>query len=225
MSAEGSGDARGAEVWRAAKRSVIEHYESVLAQYGPTAQGMEWKDEASQRLRFAVLSEVCNLSGKRLHEIGAGAGHFADFLQDSGITVEYSGSDISPAMVAAARLRHPEIPFEVRDVLQDPPSETYDVVTCSGVFNVRKAGSDAEWGTFIREAVRRMYAMCSEAIAFNLMSDQVDFRNEVLHYADAGDMLDFCRRELSRFVTLRHEYPLYEYTIYVYRDAMRPAAG
>ena len=215
-------DAHGDEVWREAKRSVIEHYESVLAQHGPTAQGMEWKDEASQRLRFAVLSEVCDLNGKRLHEIGAGAGHFVDFLRESCIAADYSGSDVSSAMVSAARERHPEISFEVRDVLQDPPSESYDVVICSGVFNVRKAGSDTEWGAFIREAVRRMYAMCTKAVAFNLMSDQVDFRNDVLHYANAGEMLDFCRRELSRFVTLRHDYPLYEYTIYVYRDAQNP---
>ena len=67
-----------------------------------------------------------------------------------------------------------------------------------------------------------MYDSCQLAIAFNMMSDNVDFRTENLYYSDAGEMLRFCRRELSPFVLLRDDYPLYEYTIYVYRD---PAAA
>jgi hypothetical protein len=54
------------------------------------------------------------------------------------------------------------------------------------------------------------------------MSDHVDFRSDDLFYSDAGETLDFCRRELGRFVTLRHDYPLYEYTVYVYRQGMQP---
>jgi hypothetical protein len=39
----------------------------------------------------------------------------------------------------------------------------------------------------------------------------------VLFYAKAADVLAFCRRELSRWMVLRHDYPLHEYTVYVYR--------
>jgi hypothetical protein len=86
---------------------------------------------------------------------------------------------------------------------------------------VKLAGSEADWSRFVQAMLRRMFELCDVAIAFNLMSDRVDWRTPELFHAPAGEMLDFCRAELSRFVTLRHDYPLHEYTLYVYRDAPR----
>ena len=80
MSHRASHDPSARKVWRAAKQQVIDHYEAVLSRNGPTARGMEWKDEASQQLRFSILEDVCDLNGRSLHEVGAGAGHFFDYL-------------------------------------------------------------------------------------------------------------------------------------------------
>jgi trans-aconitate methyltransferase len=209
----------GARVSQRLKRAVVEHYERQLDRYGPTARGMDWKDEASQRLRFEVLCGVCDLDGKSVCEIGAGAGHLYDFLRQRGIDADYTGVDLSTRMVEAARRRHPHVAFEQRDILVDAPEAAYDVVLCSGLFHVKLDHQDVEWRTFVEETVRRMYTMCRVAIAFNLMSDNVDFRSAILSYANAGDTLAFCQRELSRFAVVRHDYPLYEYTVYVYRAA------
>ena len=200
------------------RASVVDHYERRLRAHGPTARGMDWKDEASQRLRFELLCGVCDLGGRSVHEIGAGVGHLHDFLRDHGIEADYSGSDLSSEMVASARERLPGVPFVRRDILLDPPAERYDVLLCSGLFHVMLDNPENEWLRFVRGTVRAMYDRCRLAIAFNLMSDDVDFRTENLYYSDAGEMLRFCERELSRFVVLRDDYPLYEYTIYVYRD-------
>ncbi len=199
-------------------RSVVAHYEDQLRRHGATARGMDWKDEGSQRLRFAVLCEIAPLEGRSVHEIGAGAGHLCDFLKSRGIAADYSGSDLSAAMVEAARERNPGVRFERRDILLEPSGERYDVVLCSGVFHVRVDRAEAEWRDFVQQTVARMFEMCRVGIAFNLMSTHVDYRAPNLYYADPGETLAFCRRELSSFVTLRHDYPLYEYTTYVYRD-------
>ncbi len=200
------------------KQSIVAHYERALERFGPTARGMDWKDEASQRLRFSVLCDVCDLAGKSLLEVGAGAGHLVDFLAQRGIDADYTGIDLSEAMVAAARRRHPGARFERRDLLADEPPAVYDVVLCSGLFHVKLDHREGEWRDFVRATLRRMYQSCRLAIAFNAMSDAVDFRNEDLYYAEVGEMLDFCRSELSRFIGLRHDYPLHEYTVYVYRE-------
>jgi SAM-dependent methyltransferase len=202
-------------------RGVVEHYERQLARFGPTARGMDWKDEASQRLRFQVLCGVCDLDGLDVHEVGAGAGHLLDLLRERGSAAAYSGSDLSPAMLEAARRRHPGVEFERKDLLEDDIGR-HDVVLCSGLFHVKLEHSDAEWWSLVRRGVERMYAACRVAIAFNLMSDQVDFRAPSLYYASPGEVLEFCRRQLSRRVTLRHDYPLHEFSVYVYRE--RPGA-
>lgn len=203
------------------KRDVVGHYERALRRHGATAEGMDWKDEHSQRLRFEVLCDVGDLDGATVHEVGAGAGHLFDFLRERGIRAEYSGCDLSAEMVAAARELHPGVSFEQRDVLRDPHDRRFDVVLCSGLFHVRLDHSEDAWWEFVQQIVRRMYDACDRAIAFNLMSDHVDFRSPKLFYANPGRVLDFCRRELSRAVALRHDYPLYEFTTYVYRSDER----
>jgi SAM-dependent methyltransferase len=199
--------------------SLVAHYEEKLRAHGPTARGMDWKDEASQRLRFAVLCDVAPLAGRSVHEVAAGAGHLCGFLREREPGALYSGSDPSAAMVAAARRLHPGVEFEQRDLLEDPPEAAFDVVLCSGLFHVKLAHPEAEWRRFVEQGVRAMWRMCRVAIAFNLMSDRVDFRVPELHYASPAESFELCRSELSPFVTLRHDYPLHEYTVYVYREA------
>jgi SAM-dependent methyltransferase len=218
------GGAPASKVPEDLKRSVVEHYEAQLRAHGATARGMDWKDEASQRLRFEMLCAIGDLSGQRVHEVGAGAGHLLDYLKERGIAARYSGSDLSEAMVAAARARHPGVPFERRDLLEEPAPEGYDVLFCSGLFHVKLHHAEEAWRAFVQGTLRRMYALCRVGIAFNLMSDRVDFRSPNLYYSNPSEMLEFCFRELSRFVALRHDYPLHEYTVYVYRSARQPAA-
>jgi 2-polyprenyl-3-methyl-5-hydroxy-6-metoxy-1,4-benzoquinol methylase len=201
------------------KRSVVEHYEGRLKEHGPTARGMDWKDEASQRLRFEILCAVADLDGKSVCEIGCGAGHLVDWLAERGIAARYSGIDLSEEMLAAARRRHPGVLFEHRDILVGDEPGAYDVVLCSGLFHVKLDHHEEEWKRFVGETIRRMYSMCRLGIAFNLMTDQVDFRSPTLYYASPAETLELCRRELSRFVVLRHDYPLYEFTVYVYRES------
>jgi len=218
----GAGVEVGEPPSRELKRSIVEHYERQLARYGPTPRGMDWKDSASQRLRFEILTGPFRLDGMRVHEVGCGAGHLVDWLAERGASARYTGSDLSQAMVESARARHPDVHFERRDILEEARDDRYDLVLCSGLFHVKLGRSSEEWQAFVRCCLRRMYQMCRVAIAFNLMSDQVDFRKSELYYADLGDTLDFCRQELSRYVSLRHDYPLYEATFHVHRN---PAAG
>jgi cyclopropane fatty-acyl-phospholipid synthase-like methyltransferase len=198
---------------------VVAHYEARLREFGPSARGVDWKDDASQALRFDVLCDGCELPGTSLLEVGSGVGHLYDHLLRRGADVRYTGIDLSASMVEAARQRLPEVRFERRDLLHWETPETWDAVLCSGLFHVKLDAPDDAWRAFIHEMLRRMYARCRAVVAFNLMSDQVDYRTPGLHYADPGEILDFCRRELSRHVVVRHDYPLYEFSVHVHRHA------
>ena len=123
-------------------------------------------------------------------------------------------------MIAAARQRQPAGSFECADITNEKIAPA-DVVLCSGAFHVKLEATDTDWRDHLERSLRHMYEACRVAVAFNLMSDQVDFRDDGLYYANPGDVIDFCRRELGRHVVLRHDYPLYEFTTYVYRNDRR----
>lgn len=201
------------------QRATLEHYEACLEQFGPTAKGMNWRDEASQRLRFKVLSEVGDLRGRSVHEVGAGAGHFSAFLTQGGYEARYSGSDISEKMVAAARSLNPGVQFECSDIMKNDALGIYDFVVSSGLFHVKLQACDDAWQRFTRQMLERMYRLCRIGIAFNLITDRVDFRNLDLAYFSPEQTLDFCLENLSQYASIRHDYPLYEFTVYVYRNA------
>jgi hypothetical protein len=132
---------------------------------------------------------------------------------------EYHGVDLSANMVAVARRKHPEAFVEQRDILAEGLCADFDVAFVAGVFNNLMADNDR----FMKDTLRTIFPRVRKALAFNLISNYVDYRDEGLYYADPEEMFRFCKEELSPCVTLRHDYlirpgsPPFEFTLYVYR--------
>src|SRR5262245_21009240 len=71
---------------------------------GPTVQGVDWRDEAAQRLRFEQFVRLLDHTGRfSLNDYGCGYGAFAAFLRDRLLDVDYHGYDISQPMIEYAR--------------------------------------------------------------------------------------------------------------------------
>jgi SAM-dependent methyltransferase len=86
---------------------TVAYYRDKLAEHGPGARGMDWKDETSQRLRFEVISRYIDFTrNPSILDVGCGAGAFLDFCRELGRKVNYLGIDVCPEMVAACRNRH-----------------------------------------------------------------------------------------------------------------------
>jgi len=62
-----------------------------------------------------------------------------------------------------------------------------------------------------------MYSLCNIGMAFNVMSSHVNYRSDKVYYKDPGEVIAYCVKNLSRFVKVYHDYPLYEYFTCVYR--------
>lgn len=194
------------------------HYENSLAQYGDSPEGVNWRDTESQRLRFQLLCQVADLNGKRIHDVGCGLGHLLDFLSESGISCEYVGSDISPFMVRAAKERLPTGRLYVADILEDDEEWMQaDYLVTSGLFYVKSATDNDTWKQFVQTILLRMFSLASRGIAFNMLTSYVDYEDPNLFYQAPGETMDFCIKNMNRRVIIRHDYPLWEYTAYVYR--------
>lgn len=202
------------------KQNVIDYFENCLAKHGDTAQGVDYNGQESQYKRFEILSQIAPLSEKSILDVACGLGHFYSFLEENESKPKsYKGIDITPGMITHASKRLPQAEFALLDILSEPvPNEPlFDYVICCGLFHLRANNSDKEWSEFCQNMILRMYKYARYGVAFNMMTDQVDFRVDRLYYADPTFYFNFCRHNLSRRVSLRHDYPLYEFTIYTYR--------
>ena len=94
--------------------------------YAPVAGAYadELGDElAGKPLDRAVLDAYAEMTrgAGRVVEVGCGPGQVAAYLHGRGVAVE--GLDLSPAMIAEARARHPGVTFRVGDMFELPDGD------------------------------------------------------------------------------------------------------
>jgi len=121
-------------------------------------------------------------------------------------------------MIYEARRRLPHVDFYVGDVLNHREHwMKADYVLASGLFYVKGRASNTYWWKFVQSMIERMYQLAKYGIAFNIMTSYVDFKAPHFFYLSPETMMKYCCNQLSPRVTIRHDYPLYEYTVYVYK--------
>lgn len=193
---------------------VQEYYDDKLQAHGATARGVDWKSPESQDLRFSQLVRLIDKDRAfSVNDYGCGYGALVDYLERGTYKFEYTGFDISTKMVAKARELHPAARF-VSDRDQLPQA---DYTLASGIFNVKLATDDARWKEYVLEVLETMNSLSAVGFAFNALTKYSDaeFMRADLYYADPLFFFDYCKTRYSRFVTLLHDYALYEFTILV----------
>lgn len=195
------------------KQRIIQRYNERLNNLGETAQALGWRDSSQQRLRFRILAEVANLSDCSALDIGCGFGDLLDYMTEAGAqNVNYTGTDLNPALIEVAQKRHPAASFFATTDLSQFPDSSQDYVFLSGLFNFKIEDNEG----FMHDTVRESFRICRKAVAFNLLGSYVDFKEDHLFYHAEQEVFHFAK-SLSRFVTLRADYPLYEFTVYLHK--------
>ena len=195
------------------KEQTIKRYEERLLKYGPSAKALGWKDEEQQYMRFVILSEIGNLNDCSILDVGCGFGDFYEFLKMRGVSVKYTGYDISLRLIEIAKERHPEATFEVKDILEESTDKKFDYVVSSGILNARLSDNEG----FLKGMIIECFGLCNIGVAINMMSNYVDYKQGELYYYSPEAIFTFCKT-LTRRVTLRHDYMPYEFTVYLYKD-------
>ena len=169
------------------------------------AKDLGWGSVESQVKRFKILSEIGDLTGKSVLDVGCGFGDLYDYLKYK--ISYYVGIDINPKQIEEAKKRYP-VEFHIGKI--DKVMGHFDYVFASGIFNLEK------WkGT--NETIQRMFELSDIGIGFNMLSDKADFFNKGETYTNPGEMLEFCLK-LSRKVVLRHDYMTHDFTVYIYKE-------
>lgn len=195
-------------------------YAGNLAEHGLSSKSVGWKDDWSHLLRFERLARIVDRDGSdyTVNDWGCGYGAMFGYLDrlPGARLREYLGYDISQEMIDAAKA-HCD-PARSRFMLGPEVTEEADYSFVSGTFNVKLQASDADWDAYVKRHLSAIYAKSRKGLAFNLLTSYVDWKAENLFYADPNGFFDFCKRHLSRHVTLVHDYALFEWTILVSRE-------
>jgi len=199
-------------------QTVIAHYTPLVKQDAPGYQVLDWSSRESQFLRFEILAhEIRQIPGKtpfRLLDVGCGMAELRGYLSGQNIPVEYVGVDLTPAVLAEARRRNPGLDLRALDVFANPqpfPDHSFDVVFCSGVFNLRQDNSLS----FAQQGLARLTALASRLAAVNFLHARTNIQFPECCYFTPEELQDYAKRP-DTTVTVRDNYLDNDFTIFAH---------
>ena len=202
---------------------IMEHYESCFAREGDSHKGVDWPNLYDANLRYKIMSDLfMGRENIELLDVGCGLGHYLDYLNTHNISqdIQYTGLDISPIFIQHCRKKYPDSKFIQHDLLVSPLPFHTDFAVMNGVFTIKNAITQQAMFSFLKEMLHSIYSSCRVGMAFNLMSKNVDWERDDLFHVSIDELTAFLSREISRHFLIRHDYGLYEYTVYVYKKPL-----
>jgi trans-aconitate methyltransferase len=196
---------------------IASFYNERVELYGCHPRACDYGRPESQQKKFKVLSEISDLGGKSILDVGCGFADYSTYLNERFQNVLYEGVDLSPSMIQHAKSRHPELNLRVHNILDegDPISPTHDIVTANGIFYL--LGQEAP--TIMQQLVKAMFDRAKIAVAFNSLSTWTGDAEPHEFNADPLETVAWCRK-LTPWVVLRHDYMPHDFTVYLYRQQL-----
>jgi SAM-dependent methyltransferase len=197
------------------KRTVIERYNKRLDKFGVSIDALAAGTEERRTLRFAVLSQIGVASGDVVLDLGCGFGDLWAFFKNRNIDIKYHGIDINPALVEEAKKRFPNVEFDVKDIQVDKIPQV-DYVLSSNCFNLVLQQQDNY--EYVSDILQRSFSIARKGVAVDFLTQYVDFRgvSEAFYYSPE-EVFRIAKR-ITKRVCLRHDYPLFEFCLYLYPD-------
>lgn len=198
-------------------QALIQLYEHRYAELGADVRTLGWKSQDDQVLRFKVLCDIADLRGASVCDVGCGLGDLVDYLEARFGAFSYTGIDISPSLVRKAAELHPRYEFVCANAFEAALPRA-DFFLLSGALNFRVHDNAA----LTRGVVERMFGAANKGVAVNFLSTYVNFQRPHNYHHSPEEMFTYAR-SLTRWVTLRHDYPLWEFSLYLYKGASEEA--
>jgi SAM-dependent methyltransferase len=204
-------------------RRLRDHYAARFAEFGPTPRGVDWRREEDVELRYRQMlalienEKVASMDTFTLLDVGCGYGGLYTYAKRRWPKMRYVGVEVAEEMINHAARHIPEARFYCEDVLSWQVDERFDYVVCNGILTQKLDISIAEMDQFAHALIKKMFSLCNQGIAFNVMTTKVNYMMENLYYRNPVELFAYCLTEITKKVRIDHAYPLYEYTVYLYR--------
>lgn len=204
---------------------IVSRCESYLMQFGDSHQGVGWPKEEGVDARYRVMLEVIREDQPTkdkitLLDFGCGASHLYEYILRNGIShIAYSGLDLSTEFIKLSRQKFPSIKYYCLDVLEDESDlPNFDYIVMNGIFTQKCNLEYEDMLIYLQETIDRVFKKARVGIAFNVISKQVDWERDDLFHLPFDTLATFLTNRISRHFIFRHDYGLYEYTTYVFKQ-------
>jgi len=209
-------------------KEIIDHYEKCFDEFGDTPRGVDWTKEEQVDTRYQVMIETIyfyeknfNLSEKvSVLDYGCGLSHLYNYILKKKLNnIDYTGLEISEKFFNESKKKYPKNKYILGDILKEPSilKINYDYTILNGVFTEKRQLTYDYMFEYLKKMISIIFTKSNKAIAFNVMSKQVDWEVDTLFHVPIDDMANFLTKKITRNFIIRNDYGLYDYTVYIFK--------
>ena len=201
------------------KKEMNAHYSDLLNKHGLSIEALGSKSMEQLTKRFAMLSNIEPITAQSsILDVGCGLGHLCDYMRNLGWKGKYTGIDINPDMVAAARERLPNDELICLDVLTEHFDNQYDYVICGAAIQHKPTYENPD--EYFEKMITKLFSIAKKALSFDIFSGRVDYKDDDKLYIEPIRLLQVCY-SLSDRIVFRNDYRPYEIVVYIFKEVSK----
>lgn len=196
--------------------NVIERYTKRYIEYGFSPKSLGW-DKGKQELRFEILTSEYNFEKKHVLDIGCGFGDLNKTLSKNTSSYNYTGIDLVEKLIEEGKKHYNSnyIKLIKGNILDYDSVEVFDYAISSGIFNHKNSGADNY--SFIEATIKKALAVCRDGLAFDFLSDKVDYKLDHTFHSSPEKILEIAYK-YSRNIILKNSYMPFEFSLFMFKD-------
>ncbi|MDE3271735.1 class I SAM-dependent methyltransferase [Pseudoalteromonas sp. SSM20] len=204
-------------------KDLKDYYQQLFRMHGATHNAVQHVSKHSQEVRFALFQKLID-NDDDIIDLGCGLGDMLPYMRKNGFKGNYLGCDFVPEFISFAKKSYSndsKASFIEFDIYNDSLPNNYNHVLISGIFNNLMDDNLS----FIKKTLLKSYEACSSSVIFNALSDYVEYQDSELFYVSPLLLFDYCKRSLSPYISLTHDYVTkeggfpYEFTMQISKSS------
>jgi len=198
------------------KKNVIDRYKKRLKEYGYSPKSLGW-DKGKQDIRFDILTSRYDFNNKHVLDIGCGFGDLNRILKTKAANYQYTGIDIVDELLVEGKKQYQDknLEFINSNILNFVSDNLFDYAISSGMFNFKL--DDGKNYEFIESVICKTLHLCKDGLAFDFLSDKVDYQYEHTFHSSPEKILSIAYK-FSRNILLRNDYMPFEFSLFILKD-------
>ncbi len=198
------------------KKEVINRYVNRYKEFGYSPKTLGW-DKGKQDIRFDILTSHYNFKNKHILDIGCGFGDLNKTMKFKFKNYLYTGIDIVEELLNEANKQYKDknLTFKKSNILDFESNFSFDFAISSGMFNFKlKDGKNYE---FIESVIKKTLDLCNDGLAFDFLSDKVDYEYEETFHSSPEKILSIAYK-YSRNILFRNDYMPFEFSLFIFKN-------
>ena len=175
-------------------------------------QAVYWNNEFTQYTRYKILTQIGDLNGKKILDVGCGLGDFSFYLRSKFRDILYKGIDITSKMIENAKIKYPLEDFIFAEI-DDLGKEKFDYSFAAGVFSLKIPNYKQKYF----QVIKSMYEISKIGVAFNMLNINGHPNDETFASYDPHDIEKTCKKFAARTKLILGYLPQ-DFTIFLYHS-------